>query len=53
MRKAQFSSYFGSLNAYPLGPGSGLIISIIAGPLIASGFIEEKASLQNAFDVVY
>lgn len=53
LRKARVLSSFGSLNAYPLGPGSGLITRLIAGPLMASGFIEEEASLQNAFDVVY
>lgn len=43
---------FWQLECVSTGLGSGLITSVIAGPLTAAGFIEEKALLQNAFDVV-
>lgn len=44
---------FCQLECIPIGPRERLNYPLIAGPLMASGFIGEEASLQNAFDVVY
>lgn len=45
MRKVRVLLYFGSLNVYLLGLGSGLIIGIIVGLFMVLGFREEKVLL--------